>query len=170
MKYLIALSAFQAVLFGFFCIRVLEIDARTNDIAALAQADAAQIERPAADPYPADHVAVSGPTIGEFRQIIREEIAAFEDRLPVQSDRHIATGQTDNKTDNRSSAYSAADSLYLKASMHQDLDTYLGRGKIEPAEMANLQLQIARLPDEDRREMLTRLTKAMNAGELKGEF
>ena len=74
------------------------------------------------------------------------------------------------QTPEQPNAASAVDTIYLKDTIDRDLDSYIGLGKIEPAEMADLQFKIAKLPPGERREMLTRLTKAMNAGDLEGEF
>lgn len=170
MKYLIALSLIQAAALVFFGLRVMEIDERTEGIATIVEADAIKSERNIDNPYPEKASVVSGPTVEEIRQIFREEIAAFNEQNLVQPSRGATLSQTDNDAGANSDVASAADQFHLRGAVVRDIDNYIGLGRIEPSEMADLQMKIARLPPEDRRAMLTRLTKAMNAGDLKGEF
>lgn len=52
----------------------------------------------------------------------------------------------------------------------QDIDYYVGVGRISDAEMGRLKLDIARLPDQERRRMLARLAGALSSGQLDGRL
>ena len=170
MKYLIALSIIQAAALGFFGLRVMKIDAQSDAIAMTVEANAKKSERGVANTHPATSAAISGPTVEEIRQIFREEIAAFNDQNLTQPGPGAMRSQADNDAGVVSDAAAAADQFHLRGAVVRDIDNYIGLGRIEPSQMADLQMKLARLPPEDRRAMLTRLTKAMNAGDLKGEF
>ena len=170
MKFLIALSAFQAVLIAFFGLRVMEIDARTNKIARIVETDATQTERPRTDSYSLNSSVRNSPTIEDIRHLLREELAALEEGSPLAQKRRLTSERSANNTSPNGGADSAVDTIYLKDTVVRDIDSYINLGRIEPAEMSVLQTKIARLPPSDRQEMLSKLTKAMNAGDLQGEF
>jgi len=52
----------------------------------------------------------------------------------------------------------------------QDIDYYVGVGRISDTEMGRLKLDIARLPDPQRRLMLARLAGALSSGQLEGRL
>ena len=183
MKYLVALSFVQVAALGFLGFRVTEIDARSNNIAVLVEAYVAQSARAASErsankPYTVDtfsgrNAAGEENLIKEIRRIFREEIAASEGRPLPSSNRRAAmnrAGKGAGAGPEESPGAAPIDTVYLKDTLHREIESYIGLGRIEPVEMADLQRKMARLPDEDRREMLTRLTQAMNAGDLQGEF
>ncbi len=54
--------------------------------------------------------------------------------------------------------------------MSAEIDNYVSRGSISDAEMADLHMQLARLDDNDRKQMMRKLVRAMNSGGLKGRL
>ena len=173
MRYLIGLSIVQAFALLFFGVRVMEVDARTDKIAALVQTSAAPTKLTAmgaSNPYERDSTTIQGgPSLDDIRLVVREELSAINESRPASAQR-TAPGQSVQTASTEAGALSPAESVFLKEETLRDIDSYVALGAISPAEMANLQIKIARLPPSDRREMLTRLTKAMNSGDLQGEF
>jgi len=160
MKLLVALAVIQTAALAFLGFQILGIDERADEIAGTAaamRAEPAQSAGLAAVSRPADPFGARGATADEIRQIVREEIAALRDANPA-----AAYAATDDPPD----VVVEADAQRLRESVRQDLDAYMRRGKIGEAEMADLQMKIAGLPAEQRREMLRELTKAMNSGGL----
>ena len=162
------------MLLGFFGLRVMEIDARTDGISKIVEADAARHVSDRTDTYSGTSPTIYSPTIEDMRWAIREELAAIEGLSTAQENRSSSRGELGGRAnagpEARPGGASSVDHIYLKDSVSKDVDNYIGFGKIAPAEMATLQMKIARLPPQDRREILSRLTKAMNAGDLEGEF
>ncbi len=170
MKILIAVSALQTLAIVFLGARVMSMDA---GLSVLQAAPSTQATTPAQSPRPIENFpsAAPSPAAGvalfpeDVRQIIREELAALDlsgaqqpgasARSPLaQSDGPVQTPETDA----------------LKNEVASSIGYYIAQGEIGESDMANLQLKIARLPPAQRTEMLGRLTRAMNRGELKGQF
>lgn len=160
MRLLIALSIVQAVLLGIIGVRVMVIDARTDKIAAAGTAAAAPLQ-PAAHRQPAKPFAASSLTADEVRQIIREEIAGIS--APAAASHAAPVNKSAN-------AYAGTPSVDLRNSVQRDLNLYVGRGRVGEAEMVDLQTKIAALPPAERRDMMIKLTKLLNDGQLKGQF
>lgn len=159
MRLLIALSIVQAVLLGIIGVRVMVIDARTDRTAA---ADTvAATPPPRADRQPANAFAASTLTADEVRQIIREEIAGIG--APAVANHAAPVNKSAN-------AYAGTPSVDLRNSVQRDLNLYVGRGRVGEAEMIDLQTKIAALPPAERRDMMIKLTKLLNDGQLKGQF
>ena len=160
MKILISLSLFQTILLAVLGLRVLGIESRTDVIARAAQKPVATTMKTAQSAT--DPAIITGPSADEIRAIIREEVAAISAQ-PATPTHRAANIQTEDKTQ-------IAQTRRLKADVAQSLDYYIGRGAINEIEMANLQMKIARLPTDEQKAMLNRLTEAMNSGELDGRF
>lgn len=161
MKLLIGLSAVQTVLLVFLGVRVLDIDARTDklvDNANALQIERAQTERHGAATRP---MVMSGPSADEIREIVHEELAGFAADDPASTYQQTAAGPPGS-----SDASPYKDNPIFKETVRQDLENYIRVGEMTEGEMADLQQKIARLPADQRREMLSRLTKALNSGEL----
>ncbi|MEO1243224.1 MAG: hypothetical protein AAFX54_15040 [Pseudomonadota bacterium] len=95
-------------------------------------------------------------TGADIRQIIREEIAATD------SDAHMT--RTAEARPRETASYGD------KADVQRELDAYLARGGIGQMEMAKLQMSIAQLSPAERSEMLSKLTTALNQGDIDGQF
>ena len=67
-------------------------------------------------------------------------------------------------------AHAAAGETRQADQVAQDIDYYVGVGRISDAEMGRLKLDIARLPDQERRRMLARLAGALSSGQLDGRL
>jgi hypothetical protein len=175
MRFLVGLSIFQTVLLGLIGLRVMAVDASINSVAetsldvlaATAQTaqrqtalqQAGQINR---QTYRTAQTPVNGLSAEDIRQIIREEIASL-----ATSNQYAAKSASGPSS---SGPVANEASRHLKTSLQRDLDSYIARGAINNSEMANLQIKIAHLPAEDRGEILSRLTKALNSGEVDGLF
>jgi len=95
----------------------------------------------------------------QLRTIIREE---FETYLAAGS----APG---NEAQAAESSYTAENQYQADAVMQQ-LDYFESVGRISEMEMQNIQIEIAKLHKSDRRQMLNRLIRTMNAGDVKGHL
>lgn len=164
MRTLLALSVFQALLLALIGLRVLAVDSRTDELSE----KIASISAGAPAPGPSRTAAFSeapaqaGPGADEIRQIIREEIAALspQDGEPAPARRAEPAPRN----------YSSADVQFMKEQIRQDIADYSRQGSMGEAEMADLQLKIARLPPDERKEMMSQLVRAVNSGELDARF
>ena len=149
MKILTILSALQIVAITFLVLAVRHRD---------------RAEYPASAPViaPAATVTPAGVAPGEeqLRRIVRAELAAWH---AAGSDRRIdvsAAPRTGSAVDQRAQ-------LELVA---QQLEQYRSQGYMSPIEMGNFQAEIAQLDPAARKQMLSNLVRAMNSGEIRGQF
>lgn len=102
------------------------------------------------------------PNEDRLRQIIREELGAELDRRSdpdKQMDPVIASSSTDKtETD------------FQRELVTQQLEYYSSVGSISDSEMQKLQMEIAKLDDTGRTEMLRELSRAINSGRLEGQL
>lgn len=98
----------------------------------------------------------------QLRRVVREELAAWGASIAV--DRSAATPTP------YSSAASIADQRAQLALVSGQLEQYRGQGFMSPAEMGSFQEELARLEPSVRKQVLSRLVRAMNAGEIRGEL
>ena len=173
MKLLIGLSIIQTLLLGVLGLRMMAVDARIDSIAqtsldvlaATAQAEQNATQR--------QQTARLGAQLGQplgissalstsdnldaqgIRQILREEIAA------LATTRHVAASPGPAPSEN---------TRRQARELSQELEYLISTGTINSSDMAKLQMKMARLPDADRRKTLSRLTKAMNTGEIDAIF
>lgn len=164
MRVLIGLAALQTILLVVIGLKVFSLDAdvaeaRDASLDALSEtaqlrqrADAMQLGAPQPAMQFADATSISAD---DLRRIVREEVAA----LPAQQVQTTAASSAPRMVSDRD----------LDA-VRQRIDAFIARGAIEPAEMTELQAAIVRLPPDARQEMFSRLTKAMNDGEIDGRF
>ena len=157
MKLLTFLGVAQTALILILLIKVIDLDRRADagvtsvrnpvpgEIVALPKADS---------PRPLDE--------GRLRQIVREELAALLNTFS-NSAPHSAAGKGP-------APVSAAEYQYRLDAVMQNLDYYIGQGKISDTDMTKFQAEIARLDDEGRRQMLSLLSQAISSGELDGHF
>jgi hypothetical protein len=159
MRLLIALAIIQSVLLGVIGVKVMALDARTEKLARTPAAATFQPEATTKSPT----VAASGGLGAEdLRQVVREEIAVL-----LQDKASQAAYVADNAPH---AAISSAEVSNQKAAVARDIDLYMTQGRIDEVEMVELQEKIGRLPPAERHEMLSRLTKALNSGKLKGQL
>ena len=97
-----------------------------------------------------------------LRQIIREELRAHP-ATGTNSDSLITKSATPNP-DNR------PESSFQLDRVSQKIDYFSSVGHISEVEMGNLEMEIAKLDPVDRREMLRKLTQALNSGAIEGRF
>jgi hypothetical protein len=113
-----------------------------------------------ADAYSSE--SYSYPTEIQLRHIIREELRSHFDSQPEpgnQAKSATALSSTDT------SEYHHRRELVV-----QQLDYHTSVGSISNADMQKLQGDIAKIDEAGRREMLGKLTRAMNSGELEGRL
>lgn len=166
MRILIGLSIIQTLLLGLIGLRVLAVNSTVDTVAdtsldVLAATSRASRAPAAGYAQSAGIAAYDDADIDAIRQVIREELAA----LPAAT--HAAQPRHDNA--NTPPAAPVVDAQFT-AQLQQDVERFIARGGADGAAMADLQIKIARLPKEERAKMLSRLTKAMNAGEIDSTF
>lgn len=103
--------------------------------------------------------ASSGMEESQLRWIIREELAIA---LRDQDDHRV--------NDAAARQRSPEENHYQREYVSQQIDYYASVGSISEQEMQELQREIAELDDAGRKEMLSRLTRAMNARQIKGQL
>lgn len=165
MRILIGLSIVQTLLLGLIGLRVLAIDATVDTVADTSLDVLAATSRTSQAPgvnyaQSARADAYDKADIDAIRQVIREEVAALPAAARTAQARH-------NNAD--TPAAPAVDAQFT-AELQQDVERFIARGGADNAAMADLQIKIARLPKEERAKILSRLTKAMNAGEIDSTF
>ncbi len=165
-KILIGLLCIQSIAIFFFGFRVMEINARTLELSQSQQAIRNQFET-AANAQPSEAAASTTPTIdGEiFRQILKEELADLsQDNLSQAPQARAAAIAADRDAGGEQPRSSAL------ARMNYELDTFVQKGRMNESEMAQFQLRLGELPPAQQNEMLSRLTKAINSGQLDAQF
>ena len=90
-----------------------------------------------------------------IRELIRSEIA-------------VAKSPAQNATP--APARDVQSELRQRETVAQQIEMYRGIGAIDDAQMTELQEQIATLDDDGRKQVMSKLMRAMNAGEIKGRF
>jgi hypothetical protein len=149
MRILTALVLAQCLGVGFLVYRAAGVPAATTMVPPASVATAA----------PAMPGAAPGPGMDELqlRQIIREELAAAG--TPGVSTPRAGTPPV-----------SPEEMAQRREDVEQKLAQYRSAGRISDAEMSDLQGRIAKLDPASRREMLGRLTRAINAREIEGQL
>jgi hypothetical protein len=102
------------------------------------------------------------PNEDQLRQIIREELAAQLDSSfgpAEQMDAVFAPNSTEK-----------AEDQYQREQVAQQLDYHTSVGRISDTDMQKLQMDIAKLDEAGRKEMLSELTRTLNSGQLKGRL
>jgi hypothetical protein len=96
-----------------------------------------------------------------LRNIVREELT----RLQAQPNTPRSASPA-----RRAHAPDEPAHLQQQQLIAQQIETYRAVGSITDEEMHELQVDIAQLDEESRREMMSRLIRALNSGELKGRL
>ena len=162
MKFLLVLTLLQTVLLLVLFGKILGVENRlllTENPDRLAQAN------PVVDTFPSvvdpGH-SNSFPNEFQLRQIIREELGEHRDGQRQTGSRE-GTAVADSSMD-------VAETRRRYEQVEQQLNYFSSVGSISEVEMQKLQGEIATLDKESRREMLGRLTRALNSGELEGRL
>lgn len=174
MKWLLSLAAIQTVLLAMLGLHALKLDMRADDIAESVERLNMQLAA-APDAAPAQWPQSSSANVDadNIRAIIREELERIAADGAIQNGARPAAAAKSSSPQPASApapAYDKTQTLMTQTAIDQDLDRYAKRGAISALEMDQLHAKIAELPPEARRAALIRLTKAMNSGEIKGQF
>lgn len=112
----------------------------------------------AANPLPAAISSVA-PGVDEdrLRAVIREEFARL----------HVAGEATPTVA---SQPRDASADRQRRELIEQQIDAYSSAGAITDVEMMELQAEIAKLDEPSRRQMMSRLVRALNSGDIKGRL
>jgi hypothetical protein len=102
------------------------------------------------------------PDEDRLRQIIREELSA---NLGAQAGRETYTDPAVT-----AASTNAAEFEYRRETVSQQLDYFSSVGSISDADMQKLQRDIAKLDPAGRKEMIWKLTQALNSGRLDGRL
>jgi hypothetical protein len=102
------------------------------------------------------------PNEDRLRQIIREE-------LHTELDREFQPGMQ-SELDSEPDSGDRAELEYRRELVAQQLEHYASVGSISDADMQKLQIDIAKLDDAGRMEMLRELSRAFNSGRLEGRL
>ena len=106
-----------------------------------------------------------GLSVDEIRQVIREELAALDERqLQPSYQASVSAAPVPSNPPH------SEETDMLAKQLGQDLDYYVSKGSISEAEMAEFQQKMARLPAEQRAQMRRKLTKAISAGDVQGRL
>ena len=161
MRTLSVLIVIQLVATAFLYTRLVSIEARLD---APQAADAPLASTPpavVADAMPGGRYAPADERL--LRAILREELAVYAEDFA----RHEAAPV---QAAARSGSYPDADARERRDRVAERLDYFVSVGRITEAEMQQLQLEIARLDPDGRQEMLRKLGKVLNSGDVEGRL
>ena len=153
---LILQTAFLLVLFG----KLVVIE---EQLAPATRLEKNEPVRGTANLRPADHYAADySRDLDEtqLRRIVREELKAYSSALSVLPTRVPSETSPD--------AVDEAANQYQMDFVAQKVEYFKSVGDVSDAEMQDLLTEIAKLDKAGRNEMLGRVIRAMNAGEIRG--
>jgi hypothetical protein len=114
-------------------------------------------------PDTSSRVISAAPALDEerLRSIIREELARLQIQPATQGSASpvVATRQRDPVSDARQREVVA-----------QQIEAYAATGAITESQMQELQADIAQLDDASRKQMMSKLIRALNSGDIKGRL
>jgi hypothetical protein len=124
-------------------------------------------QRPSMSSAAAISPASSGPTSGvapdvreeRLRTIVREELARLQ-----------SSAQGDASTSLEEQPRDPSADLHHREAIAQQIEAYRGAGAITDAQMQELQADIAQLDNVSRKQMMSKLIRALNSGEIKGRL
>lgn len=156
------LAVAQLVLLGFMASSLIRLEQTVED-AALNGAQVAQQARATAGREVEDaKTPIPEEWESSLRRIIREEIGSGERGHSIEP---IPAGPSVGLASS-----SPPHDPARVAAVNGQLDYFISMGRISPAEMAALQWEIAGLDEAARRQIMGKLTGAMNRGALKGQL
>ena len=163
---LTALVVVQIVAIAFLFARVVSMDESINAM-AIAEVRPGEEETSAAPTGP--RVADAGQaadalTAEQVRKIVREELRAQIGALASSAG---AVGMDSTAAPD---PYDEIEYQQQYELVDQELDFFINQGTISDTDMAVLQMEIAKLDPEGREEMLRRIVRALNSGELDGRL
>ena len=164
---LTALVVVQIVAIAFLFARVVSMDESISAMITAGQAEPAEEETSAAPTGPRvvdSNQAADVLTAEQARKIVREELRAQIGALAYSA------GAAGADLTAPPDPYDEIDYQQQYELVDQELDFFINQGTISDADMAALQLEIAKLDPEGREEMLRRIVKALNSGELDGRL
>lgn len=97
-----------------------------------------------------------------LRGIVREELAQHPQTQPPRGNEPPATAASQPRN--------AAVDLNRQASITQQIAAYQAAGSISDEQMQELHVEIAQLDETSRKQMMSKLIRAMNAGDIKGRL
>ena len=114
--------------------------------------------RPPANPL-ASTVAPAAPSVDEerLRAVIREELA----QLDVRGDAPPALAPPPRN---------ASADRQRREVIEQRIEAYGAAGSISDSQMLELQAEIAKLDESSRKQMMSKLVRALNSGDIKGRL
>lgn len=150
MKLLAALSLLQTAAIAFLLVKMANLD---------------EVIKPM--PVVESAVATGSSSAGkhdleeeQLRKVIREELAShLNSRSGAVNDERAPTA---------SSPINTIDQRAQMDLVARQLEHYKSQGVISESEMQNLQVEIAKLDKPAQKQMLSKLVKAMNSGEIRG--
>ncbi len=143
----------QTVLIAALLFKTSSLEERMDAVASPAAPMADM--RPAVAAAPA---ATSSITASDVRAILREELAALK---PEFAERAVSPPPTPQRT-------AETDRAYLD--VQQATRRLIAKGSATSAEMAALEMQIAELPAEQRRQALSAISRAISNGTLEARL
>lgn len=105
--------------------------------------------------------------VAELRRLIRDELRAG---ASIAADAAVFAANSQNSAEQAFDDLQLTETDWQSALVDQELDFYITRGAISPAEMSALQSEIAKLGPKGQADAMRRLVGAMNAGELDGRL
>ncbi len=173
MKWLVPLSAFQTLLLVMLGLHAIKLDMRTDQLVDSVDTLNRDIQQASPDTAPIQWAAASssdgGLTADDIRMIMREEYQAIAGEegaaTPVRS-----AATSSSSPQQPAPVYDQRQTVLTQSAIDQEMERLRSMNVVPPADMMSLQAKIAELPPEARRAALIRLTKAINSGEIKGQF
>ncbi len=101
-------------------------------------------------------------TATQFRTIVQEELRAFLGSVTEADAQDLSAA--------RPTPADEAERQYQLEQVAQKIEYFESVGSISDVDMQKLQIEIARLNEAGRKEMLRELTRALNSGRLEGRF
>jgi hypothetical protein len=173
MKFLTILSVLQIAAISVLLFKFVSLERSMNNLAMASPAVAARKPFTAPPPRSTASIAPKADTrlapanIEQLRSVVREELAAA--LLPFfreQSSRRFSTAPEREAGEERPDS----DYEYEREMVRNEIDYDVSRGFISDMEMEDLQRQFAKLDQSGRKEMLRKLLKVLNSGDLKGRL
>ena len=94
-----------------------------------------------------------------LRTIVREELARLQSSAQGNASTSLEAQPRNSSTD-----------VHQREAVAQQIEAYRGAGAITDAQMQELQADIAQLDDASRKQMMSKLIRALNSGEIKGRL
>lgn len=164
MRFLLGLAIMQSLVLFFLCVRVLEVDSQTDDLAnkfdyttsALETARSTNTSGEAITP-----VHYKGPSLAQIRDVVKSEITllAEQTKASAQSETRQASLAIQN-------ARSPEEIRSIQAAISSELNLYIQDGRAGEIQIASLQSKIAKLPPDQQKQMLGKLVGAINSGQI----